>query len=93
MDIIRNFISAAPEPILKIAISTYPTKRNILSVVASLFDPLGFLSPFTLPAKLIFQSLCKDKISWDESLPTHILAQWGKWIDNLTQISNLKMHR
>ena len=92
-DVLDDDLSCVVEPILKIAISTQPTKRNILSVVASLFDPLGFLSPFTLPAKLIFQSLCKDKISWDENLPTHILAQWGKWIDNLTQISNLKMPR
>ena len=34
-----------------------PAKRGILSTVSSLFDPLGFLGPFLLPAKVILQQL------------------------------------
>ena len=30
-----------------------PTRRGILSVVSSIYDPLGFAAPFTLPAKKI----------------------------------------
>ena len=33
------------------------TKRGILSVVSSLFDPLGFLAPFILPVKVLLQEL------------------------------------
>ena len=31
------------------------TKRGILKTVSSIFDPLGFLSPFTIGAKCILQ--------------------------------------
>lgn len=31
------------------------TRRGILSTVSSIYDPLGFLSPFTLPAKTLLQ--------------------------------------
>ena len=37
------------------------TKRNILSVSASIYDPLGLISPITARVKTIFQILCKDK--------------------------------
>ena len=38
------------------------TKKGILSVVASIFDPLGIVSPAVLEAKLIIQSLWKEKV-------------------------------
>ena len=34
------------------------TRRTILSIVSSLFDPLGFLAPYIMKAKLILQELC-----------------------------------
>ena len=34
-----------------------PTGRSILSLVSSVYDPLGFVSPFVLPAKVILQDL------------------------------------
>ena len=36
------------------------TPRGILSSVALVFDPLGFLTPFTLKGKLLIQELCKE---------------------------------
>ncbi|KAI2644971.1 hypothetical protein H4Q32_029724 [Labeo rohita] len=44
------------------------TRRGILSVTASLYDPLGFVSPFLLKGKIILQELCHRNISWDEPL-------------------------
>ena len=38
------------------------TKRNILSVSASLFDPLEMLAPVAAKLKSIFQFLCKGKL-------------------------------
>ena len=39
------------------------TKRNVLKISASLFDPLGMISPVTARAKTIFQLLCRDKLN------------------------------
>lgn len=45
------------------------TRRDLLSVVSSIYDPLGFLSPFTLPAKLLLQDLYRNKCGWNEEIP------------------------
>ena len=37
------------------------TKRQLLCITASIFDPLGFLSPFTIKLKILFQVLCINK--------------------------------
>ena len=42
------------------------TKRGILSVLNSIFYPMGFLTPVILSAKLIFQSSCKLGLKWDD---------------------------
>ena len=39
------------------------TKRNLLSVSASIYDPLGLIAPITARIKTIFQILCKDKLN------------------------------
>ena len=35
------------------------TRLGVLSDGSSLYDPLGFVAPFTLSAKMILQELCK----------------------------------
>ena len=42
------------------------TKRNLLSAIARLFDPLGLLSSILLTAKALFQQLCVDNVCWDD---------------------------
>ena len=46
-----------------------PTRRGLLSVVSSVHDPLGFISPFLLLAKTILQDLCQGKLKWDDVIP------------------------
>ena len=45
------------------------TKHGILSVVSSLFDPLGFLSSFVFSAKILLQELWRDKLHWGREIP------------------------
>ena len=35
------------------------TRRGILSLTSSIYDPLGFLTPIILPAEKLLQDLCK----------------------------------
>lgn len=44
------------------------TRAGILSVVGSIYNPLGFLRPVILPAKQILQDLCRAKLGWDEQI-------------------------
>ena len=63
--------------------SLEPTKRNILSIIASMFDPLGLVSPILVSAKILLQELCKSKIGWDETPEERIIQSWRKWLIDL----------
>ena len=58
------------------------TRRGILSIVGSVYDPLGFLSPFTLLPKLLLQEMCRRNMSWDEPIPQTLLLQWTGWLSD-----------
>ena len=55
---------------------TAASKRGILKYLASIYDPLGFLSPITLQGKLIFRDVCDEKYSWDKPLEGKVLQRW-----------------
>ena len=44
------------------------TKRKILSLLSSVFDPLGWVSPLTVRRKIFLQTLLKEKMGWDQTL-------------------------
>lgn len=69
------------------------TRRGVLSTVASIYDPLGFVAPFILQGKLILQQLCRDKVGWDEPLPEELRAQWESWLQDLHNLFNVKIRR
>ncbi|KAI3356833.1 hypothetical protein L3Q82_003486 [Scortum barcoo] len=69
------------------------TRRRVLSTVASVFDPLGLVAPFILLGKQILQTLCRDKVGWDEALPAHILPKWESWLRDLPHLEALKIPR
>ena len=51
----------------KIVVKERPvTRRGILSIVCSIYDPLGFLAPFIFLAKILLQDLCRSKLGWDD---------------------------
>ncbi|XP_036320401.1 uncharacterized protein LOC118734827 [Rhagoletis pomonella] len=52
--------------------STKVTKRMVLSIASSLFDPLGLLTPIIVIAKIILQEIWLLKLDWDESLPQNL---------------------
>ena len=55
--------------IISVASKLEITKRNILRVSATFYDPLGLIYPIALQFRLIFQSLCTEKGEWDSPLP------------------------
>ena len=56
------------------------TKRSILSIIASIFDPLGFLAPLTMSVKILFQELWVLGIGWDTAVPELIQERFIRYI-------------
>lgn len=48
------------------------TRRGILSVVVSVYDPLGFLALYVVIGKRVLQEMCKRGVEWDEPLPSDL---------------------
>ena len=59
------------------------TRRGILSVVSSVYDPLGMAAPFILPAKLLLQDLCRKSLGWDDEIPSDYLSRWRARLNGL----------
>ena len=64
------------KPIIKYYLDT---KRGILSLISSIFDALGTLTPFSLQPKRIAQQSWKQDIGWDEPILNSLLKQWEFW--------------
>lgn len=69
------------------------TRRSILSVLNSVYDPLGFIAPVMLTGKGILQDLCKLNCGWDETIPTAYTERWTEWLKDLNLISSLRIRR
>ncbi|XP_038160417.1 uncharacterized protein LOC119796094 [Cyprinodon tularosa] len=77
-----------------LAESPTPTMRNIYSTLARLYDPLGFLIPFTTRAKIIVQYLWKKEREWDDpSLPADALKAWLSWEAELQHLPEIVLPR
>ena len=69
------------------------TRRKMLSLIASLFDPIGFLAPFLVRAKILLQQVWQCGIGWDDVLPSELLEEWSKWQEELDGISQFHIPR
>lgn len=65
----------------------------MLSISSSVYDPLGFLAPVTLLAKMMQQELCRRGCGWDDELPPDNLPRWKKWLEDLDQLAAFKVNR
>ncbi|CAC5358790.1 unnamed protein product [Mytilus coruscus] len=69
------------------------TRRSILSITSSVYDPLGIISPYVLNAKSILQGLCRQGFSWDKELTGTDLKKWNDWLDQLSDLENVRIDR
>ncbi|XP_037827102.1 uncharacterized protein LOC119615101 [Lucilia sericata] len=69
------------------------TKREVLSKIAKLFDPAGWLAPCIVQAKIIMQKIWIDGTGWDETLAPDTLNQWKAFEDNYPTINAIRIPR
>ena len=69
------------------------TKRNLLSLLAGLFDPLGIISPMIVCMKILFQNLCCENWGWDEELEGNSSRNFHEWIADLSNIEGISINR
>lgn len=69
------------------------TKRTVLSVIARLFDPLGWLAPIIITAKILMQSLWLTPSDWDSELPTDLSDRWTDYCTSLATIHRITIPR
>ncbi|XP_022170758.1 uncharacterized protein LOC111034046 [Myzus persicae] len=87
LDVFQYKVNELPED------NTLITKRNVLSTIATIFDPLGLIGPVVMHAKLIMQSLWQLHLNWDESLPETYASDWINFKSNLQHVNQLKIPR
>lgn len=69
------------------------TKRSILSAIARLYDPLGWVTPVTIAAKIFLQQLWREKLSWDDTVPHALLERWNQMYSKLALLNGLQITR
>ena len=70
-----------------------PTRRNLLSIVCSVYDPLGLAAPFVLLAKILLQDLCLRQVDWDTKLSGADIRSWQQWLTDLPKLENMSIPR
>ena len=70
-----------------------PTKRTVLSSIANIYDPLGFLSPFVMYAKILFQDIWCLKLDWNNSLPMDIKNKYDLWLTSSEHLKSFSVNR
>ncbi|GAB0089341.1 hypothetical protein DMENIID0001_038640 [Sergentomyia squamirostris] len=74
--------------------SVITSKTSILSTVARIFDPSGYIAPVVTRAKLIMQLAWEDKrLKWEDKSPEEVCLKWGEFLDDLPTIETLRIPR
>ncbi|XP_062716624.1 uncharacterized protein LOC134292014 [Aedes albopictus] len=70
-----------------------PTKREVLKVIMSLFDPLGFVSFFLIHGKMMMQDVWATGIDRDDQISEELYLRWRRWIQYFPQLDTLRIPR
>ena len=69
------------------------TRRGVLSVINSIYDPLGLIAPIVISGKLILKDLMQETGDWDKPLPACKQNEWDRWRNSLKSLEHLVIPR
>lgn len=70
-----------------------PTKRKVLQIVMSLYDPLGMIAHILVKGRLIMQRIWRSEIGWDDEITTDQYELWQIWLQKLSMIERIEIPR
>ncbi|XP_062540788.1 uncharacterized protein LOC134208860 [Armigeres subalbatus] len=70
-----------------------PTKRQILSTLMMIYDPLGLLANFLMFLKMLLQEIWRSRVDWDDQIKDEQLKKWRKWLQVLPQVEIVSVPR
>ena len=69
------------------------TKRGLLSVAASLYDPIGWMIPVIVKLRLLIQSLWVNELGWDDNIDPITKQAFEKCLHNIKLLNEIKIPR
>ncbi|CAC5416214.1 unnamed protein product [Mytilus coruscus] len=86
-DDIFTFKANPPDELFKF------TKRNFLSKITMLFDPLGFIAPYSIRAKILMQEIWQAGFDWDDIFDDVLVNKSTEWFNELNEICDIRIPR
>ncbi|GFV00066.1 uncharacterized protein TNCV_4057381 [Trichonephila clavipes] len=78
---------------VKVCLDSSYTKRDVLSTIAKIFDPVGLMAPVISKAKIFLQRLWRSKLEWNDLLPAEEYREWQQFLVSLDNINNIEIPR
>ncbi|XP_062544887.1 uncharacterized protein LOC134211735 [Armigeres subalbatus] len=69
------------------------TKRQLLSFVARVYDPLGLISNVTIESRIILQDLWRRQLGWDDEVPEDIKQRLVDWYLRVERLDSFRILR
>ncbi|XP_076299352.1 uncharacterized protein LOC143218193 [Lasioglossum baleicum] len=69
------------------------TKREVLSIIARFYDPLGWAAPVVVVAKILMQRLWLQKCGWDDTIPSELREVWSTYCTQLPLLRSVVLPR
>ncbi|GFW89661.1 integrase catalytic domain-containing protein [Trichonephila clavipes] len=78
---------------VKVCLDSSYTKRDVLSTIAKIFDPVGLMAPVISKAKIFLQRLWRSKLEWNDLLSAEEYREWQQFLVSLENINNIEIPR
>ena len=79
-------------------IPTILTRRMLLRQIATIYDPLGLIVPFTIQGKILIRNLTTRQdsnrlIHWDEPIPDETRNEWIAFLTQMIKLDTIRFER
>ena len=70
-----------------------PTKREVLRILMSIFDPLGLVAHFLIYLKVLLQEIWRSGAQWDDEINDALFLKWQFWLQVLPELECVEVPR